>query len=192
MSQLRMMNDCLKAVDEHRKEGVTVINSMDPAFTPEEFALEWAKISEELNQRFDPALYKRFMLDDAKVLTDSIFFVKTKEGELISTAALRSSEDPETVCLHRVGTRPDAKGKGGGYTVSAHCVNVAFEKGYRKMSLVTDEFRVPAIKIYYRLGFLPVFHEPDMRGRWESTARMIGYKEMEVINENGEHEMLSL
>lgn len=192
MSQLKMFNDDLKPAGVSLKEGFSIINTLNPEYSENDYAEQWAEICTELNQEYDPALYKKFMIDDKNVLRDGIFFVKSPDGTLISTAALRSTAFEDVMGLHMVATRMNAKGNGAGKAVCAWCVNEAYKKGYRKMHLSTDDFRIPAIKIYVDLGFMPNLYEADMRNRWINVAKVIGYQKLPVINENGKHEIISI
>jgi len=42
--------------------------------------------------------------------------------------------------------------------------------GYRHVYLKTDDWRLPAIKTYLKLGFLPFLFSPDMEGRWREVC----------------------
>ena len=60
------------------------------------------------------------------------------------------------------------------------------------MWLKTDDFRIPAIKIYYRLGFLPWLFEEGMRERWTIVAKNLGWELLKVLNEKGEEEIIKI
>ena len=42
--------------------------------------------------------------------------------------------------------------------------------GYRHVYLKTDDWRLPAIKTYLKLGFLPFLFAPDMEERWREVC----------------------
>jgi mycothiol synthase len=46
--------------------------------------------------------------------------------------------------------------------------------GYRRIYLLTDDFRLPAIRIYLALGYAPLFHTPGMQERWQAVLRPFG------------------
>lgn len=192
MSQLRMKCSTLNTADIILKPGYSVIDSSSEEYTEEQFSKEWASICEELNEKYDESLYRTMMLGDSHIPDDAILFVKAPDGSLISTAAVLFTDEPEEAVLHMVGTKRDAKGLGAGSAVSAACVNYAIAHGIRRMSLRTDEFRIPAVKIYYKLGFLPDFFEQDMRERWKGVMKEIGLSEFCAINEQGLLETVSV
>ena len=192
MKQLRMKCEKIAPAAVHLRDGFSVIDSSSPLFTEEEFGVQWAAICEELNEKYDEALYQSMMLSDPKVREDAILFVKDPSGKLISTSTVLLSDDPETAVLHMVGTRREAKGLGAGGAVCAACINYAIAHGIKSMTLKTDEFRIPAIRIYYKLGFRPLLFEPDMRERWTGVMKEMGWEEFEVINEEGKTEAIRI
>ena len=42
-----------------------------------------------------------------------------------------------------------------------------------RIMLTTDDFRIPAVKVYLSLGFIPVLHDDTMPGRWKAVAAQI-------------------
>jgi mycothiol synthase len=49
------------------------------------------------------------------------------------------------------------------------------DRGYRDAVLETDDFRLPAIKVYLRFGFVPVYEVKgeDQRARWSALFQKI-------------------
>ena len=47
--------------------------------------------------------------------------------------------------------------------------------GYKKASLLTDDWRLPALKLYLRMGWRPWLVEDDMPGRWKDICDKLGY-----------------
>lgn len=192
MSQIKMVCEKITPAKVSLRDGFTVIDSSSKLFTKREFAKQWAAACEQLNRGYDEKLYESMMLADQKIPEDGIHFVMASFGRLISTATVQMTDDPEEAYLHMVGTRRNARNLGGGHAVCAACVNYAIRHGIRRMRLFTDEFRIPAIRIYYGLGFRPDFYEPDMRKRWIGVMKTIGMAEFEAVNEDGKHEIISL
>lgn len=192
MSQLKMKCPELKPADVLLKPGFSIIDSSSGEYTEEQFSKAWASICEELNEKYDETLYRTMMLEDQRIPDDAILFVKAPDGNLISTAAVLMTENPHEAVLHMVGTKQTAKGQGAGGAVSAACINYAIHHQIQRMSLRTDEFRIPAIKIYYKLGFRPDLYQPDMRERWIWVMKELGWKEFDVVNESGVSETIVL
>ena len=81
-----------------------------------------------------------------------------------------------------VGTAGDCKGMGGGHAVCLEVVRY-FQKHEIKLAyLFTDEFRIPAIKIYLKLGFVPYLYESDMAERWQGVMKDMGIAELDACD----------
>ncbi|CQR51656.1 GNAT family N-acetyltransferase [Paenibacillus riograndensis] len=76
--------------------------------------------------------------------------------------------------LHMVGVHPDHGGKGLGYAASLAALRQMREDGRRHAVLETDDFRLPAIKIYKKLNFNPVYEHDNHPKRWEQVYRKLG------------------
>jgi len=61
-----------------------------------------------------------------------------------------------------------------GTIVSTAATRRLIEAGYRRIYLLTDDFRLPAIRIYLALGYAPLFHAPGMPERWQVVLQQIG------------------
>ena len=86
-------------------------------------------------------------------------FASRTTGDTSNTIA------PEGV-LDFVVTHPDHRGK---KLARATCTEVSkffVYLGYKSVSLLTDDWRLPAIHVYLSLGFKPVMNRNDMPKRW--------------------------
>jgi mycothiol synthase len=50
-----------------------------------------------------------------------------------------------------------------------------FQAGYRRIYLKTEDFRLPALKTYLRLGYEPLLYAPDMPERWRAICNRLGW-----------------
>ena len=114
----------------------------------------------------------RAYLEDAERLKGSR--VVDYEGRVVAaTFASRHTHDasntivPEGV-LDFVVTHPEHRGK---KLARATCTEVSkffVYLGCQSISLLTDDWRLPAIHVYLSLGFKPVMNRNDMPGRWSA------------------------
>lgn len=112
-----------------------------------------------------------------RILPDGWFFaVHIDTGALVATAMATHRPKP----LHPFGGElgwvagdPEHAGKGLGRVVCAAVVRRHLAAGYRNIYLHTDDWRLPAIKSYLRLGFVPLLFMPEMAGRWERICAQI-------------------
>ncbi|MGQ9661296.1 MAG: GNAT family N-acetyltransferase [Kiritimatiellia bacterium] len=93
-------------------------------------------------------------------------------GQLVSTAM--ATHNPSD--LHPLGGElgwvagdPRHRRKGLGITVCAAATRCFLESGYRDIYLRTDDWRLPAIKMYLKLGFVPFFFGAGIEPRWRSV-----------------------
>ncbi|MFC5404181.1 GNAT family N-acetyltransferase [Cohnella soli] len=81
--------------------------------------------------------------------------------------------------LHMVGVNPDYSGRGLGYAVSLAALRRMREDGKRQAVLETDDFRLAAIKTYFKLGFQPDAKEEAVRERWRRVGLQLNMRFME-------------
>lgn len=91
-----------------------------------------------------------------------------------ATAWYRGDFEPSVGYLHMVGLMPNYAGKGLGLIASLAALYKMREDGRKSAVLNTDDFRIPAIKTYLKLGFLPKFTHESHAKRWESILTQIG------------------
>jgi predicted dehydrogenase/ribosomal protein S18 acetylase RimI-like enzyme len=72
-----------------------------------------------------------------------------------------------------VAADPDHKARGLGRAVTAAATARLTQAGYRSIYLLTDDFRLPAIAIYLRLGFEPFLYADGMAERWKAVRGKI-------------------
>lgn len=93
----------------------------------------------------------------------------TASGDVVASAV--AAEYPraghlEPGSLQWVMTDPLQTGKGLGKAVVAAATGTLAARGYRRVYLSTDDWRLPAIHVYLELGWKPLLHTPDMKDRW--------------------------
>ena len=109
-----------------------------------------------------------------KVLKDALFVIEDKAtGRLCASASAEKTDmpdHPELGVLGWVMTHPDMRGHHLGRSVSVAAMHRLYEAGYRAFSLLTDDFRLAAVKTYLDLGWKPWLYLDDMEGRWRALA----------------------
>ena len=120
---------------------------------------EWdrAKLDEYLN---GPA--KRVML-----------LVDKSNGMFAQAASAESHIEVGTGQFGWLLSNPEYRGRGLGRPISIATMHALKEEGFRRFVIFTDDFRIPALKIYLKLGWHPVYHADDMEGRWDAIGRQL-------------------
>ena len=125
---------------------------------------------------WDEARGREWFFSTAKpMIFDGSFFM-LHESRCVATACLLS--DPTwpapTGILGWVAVCPDFRGNRLGFEVSLAVVRAARSHGCRQIHLRTDDWRLPAIKTYLRLGFVPYVADASDVDRWHLVLARIG------------------
>jgi mycothiol synthase len=70
---------------------------------------------------------------------------------------------------------PAHRGRGLGRTMVALVVARLIEAGYRHIFVGVQGWRLPAVKCYLRLGFVPLLHDDELLPRWRRVYGQIGW-----------------
>jgi mycothiol synthase len=109
-----------------------------------------------------------------KVLPDGMMLIEEEASGLFAASATAETTDiaarPELGVIGWVMTHPDFRGKHLGRIVSVAAMHRLYEEGYRTFFLLTDDFRIAALKTYLALGWKPWLYEQDMEERWRKIA----------------------
>jgi len=112
-----------------------------------------------------------------RVLPEGLFVVEhTATGMLAATAmAVHSPSDlhPFGGELGWVAGDPAHKGKGLGLAVCAAVTALLVSRGYRRIYLLTDDWRLPAIQTYLKLGYEPLRFVDGMSERWQAVREKL-------------------
>ncbi len=105
-----------------------------------------------------------------KVLPDGFLVIEHKAtGKIVATSMASHSaieHHPYGGELGWVGADPEHKGKGLGKAICAAVTARLIHAGYKDIFLRTDDFRLPALKVYLSLGYEPFLYCDGMRQRW--------------------------
>lgn len=113
-----------------------------------------------------------------------VFVLTTEEGILVATASAQIPPgETRTGLVHWVGADPSRKGRRIGYAVSLAVLHQLKERGCSAAALFTDDFRLPAIKTYLNLGFLPLVTHESHPGRWHAVAQGLGIPPLGLLYE---------
>ena len=114
-----------------------------------------------------------------KILPEGWFLVVHQEsGEVVATAMANHNPNerhPFAGELGWVAAHPAHAGKGLGMAVCGAVVNRLRRGGYSRIYLNTDDFRLPALKTYLKLGWQPFIFVPDMEQRWREIYTKLNW-----------------
>lgn len=100
----------------------------------------------------------------------AVYAVFAPGGAVAATASSRSLPErfPGAGVVHWVGTHPEHARRGLGAAVVSRVLGDVSERGHQAAALETQDHRLPAIRLYLRYGFTPVYEVEgeDHRWRW--------------------------
>ena len=99
-------------------------------------------------------------------------------GEIVATAmGLRDRPErlPFDGLLGWVAADPAHAGRGLGMAVSAAATAGLIAAGYNNIHLYTEHWRLAALKIYLRLGYVPFLYLPEMAERWRVVCGQLAW-----------------
>jgi mycothiol synthase len=100
-------------------------------------------------------------------------YVVASPGAIAATASARYLPDryPKAGYVHYVGVRVSERGRRLGEVITRRVLVHFAEAGLDQAVLETDDFRLPAVRTYLRLGFVPEPREPGDALRWSRVLR---------------------
>jgi mycothiol synthase len=125
--------------------------------------------------------FDRMMRRDPAFRPERVLFV-VAEGLPVATASAWRVAGlmADTGVVHYVGVVPEYQGHRLGYWVTLATLHRMVAEGLRAVTLTTDDFRLPAVKTYLRMGFEPVLVHENQRERWRQVLRELKLPEMET------------
>lgn len=136
----------------------------------------WARVlhdNGELGDWDEERIHGMLARDYPKLLTEGTFFA-ARDDELVATACTQRHDSPtpnrELLEIGWVGVVPSARGHHLAYILSRHILACWRRQVTGDMFILTDDWRVAAIRTYLRLGFRPEIVHPNQVERWRNLA----------------------
>lgn len=126
--------------------------------------------------------FQEWMLGDPGIVPESIFYLLSPEGTPVGSAT-GVDKGNGLGYLHMVALDPSVRGKGLALQLCAQPMRwLATQRDCKCVTLTTDDERIPAIKTYLSLGFLPVLTDESMEDRWRGVGNAIGLDILQVYD----------
>ena len=98
----------------------------------------------------------------------------SKDGkDIATTTAVEKDIFPGEGWFRMVGVDPEARGTGAGKLICLAALHALAARGYKTAVLSTDDARIPALCLYYKLGFRPIYTHESHKERWEKVLEII-------------------
>jgi mycothiol synthase len=113
-----------------------------------------------------------------------VLVVSKDDGTIVATASVQMPpREMRRGLIHMAGASAAYSGKRLGYTVSLAVLQELRILGCSEAVLSTDDFRLPAIKTYLNLGFVPLINHGSHTERWQHVAEELGIGPLPSIHE---------
>ena len=137
----------------------------------------WAEIMNSGIGEWTAEKCRQELTSKPQFLPDGLFFATFQDKPVGSACAWRRSpEDREVGWLHMVCVVPEHRGKQLGHLVTLAVLHYLHDHGFKEVWLSTDDWRLPAIKSYLRLGFEPHYFDDSHRERWQKVFENLGMR----------------
>lgn len=123
--------------------------------------------------RKDAAYYQSTM--EARPHYDPDFcYILLESGQPAATLTLIFDPETRDGYVHMVACKESYRGKGYGTLLTRFALYRLKRAGMRTARLTTDDWRLPAIRSYLRIGFAPVHASPEVSARWDAVMEKAG------------------
>lgn len=119
-------------------------------------------------------IVRRDILGDP-CFTPARVFIAEFDGQPVGTAsAWLADDEPDAGYLHMVGVLGAHRGKRLGAVLTCAALRYTRSEGFDVQRLLTDDWRIDAIRLYLQLGYDPLVMDPSHPGRWETIGHTLG------------------
>lgn len=139
-------------------------------------AADWCRlISAGIGGNYTEEAFRQSTAGDAGFDPEGLFFAE-KDGQLFGTACAvyRDGVPADMGYVHMVAVDPMHQGNGLGRALTVAVLHRLRERGFKRAVLETDDWRLPAIRLYLSLGFKPVFRHESHEPRWREINEKLG------------------
>lgn len=129
----------------------------------------WCGIMEgNVGRNWTEEKFAEKMSSDPRFAAESLFFATLDGQPVVSACAWRQTTEENVMGeVHMVGTLEAHRGHGLGHLVNTAVLVRLKELGFQKAHLKTDDWRIPAINSYLKIGFEPLNTHISHAERWD-------------------------
>jgi mycothiol synthase len=127
---------------------------------------------------FDPWDEAKLEYNKNKVIPEGWFFVTDASDQIVATAMCLhnyTGHSPFTGDVGWVACHPDHRGNHLGLSLCGQVTDRFLAAGYTLIQLHTEHYRLPAIKTYLRLGYVPHLAADGAAGLWQAVCTRLDW-----------------
>ena len=139
----------------------------------------WCRIMEgQVGENWTIEKCRERLTHNERFKPENLFFITYADSPVASTCAWTSDKvSPDIGLVHMVAALPEHHGKGLGHLLNALVLHRLHELGYKRAYLLTDDWRLAAIKSYLRAQFRPLNTHESHPERWEKIFEKLGIEQ---------------
>ena len=126
---------------------------------------------------FDPWDEEKLAYNKARIIPEGWFFAaETATGDVCGTGMCLHNYTGRTPFAGDLGwlaVDPAHRGKGLGSVLTARVTARFLAAGYRRIQLHTESYRLPAVKVYLRAGYLPLIGSAAAAAQWRELCQRL-------------------
>lgn len=157
------------------------LNNLPPFELPKDFQYKNLNHGNEeefikvMNHTFRKGLERDWFFNcfarDPEFDPKNFFIIRTKNKEPIAACAAWQTElkGSKIGLLEKLGVVENYQGRGLGRAIFLLCLHRLKERGFQEAMLFTEDFRIPAIRLFLSLGFKPLYDDKLNRNRWKKV-----------------------
>lgn len=171
LPQLEMIRDHLNDLPEIRIPEGYAVRTYQPG---DESA--WCAIMENnVGKNWTVEKCREKIIQDPRFQPENLIFA-IHDGHPVASVCAWSSDKagPTTGIIHMVAALESHRGKGLGHLLNALVLHRLKALGYEKACLLTDDWRLAAVKTYLVAGFRPLNTHHSHPERWEAIFAKLG------------------
>ena len=144
---------------------------------------KWEKLCDKAFEKVDHYNFKNEIENMKGYVEDGVLVIAHGEKIIAMGTALCNYERTDGFgYVHYIAADSEYSGRRLGYEIVAAVLRRLRDGGFYKAELTTDDFRLPAIKTYHTLGFIPDLSvDETMRERWENIYKIFGWELKEYV-----------
>jgi len=157
-----------------------------PLSVPQGYAIRTYEVGDEArflwlmeHGEFDPWDDDKLHDNIARVIPGGWFFAVEETSNLVVGTVMclhnYTGRYPFTGDIGWLACDPGHRGRGLGLSLAGAATRRFLDAGYRSIQLHTECYRLPAVHVYLKLGYLPVIDSPIAKRTWKATCGKLGW-----------------
>jgi len=161
------------------------LTNLPPLVLPKDYSIRCFKPGDEFAWEniikdafnYEEVSFKNSISSKKEFIPERVLFICHNDVPVGTATAWYDPKWGEmTGYLHMVGVIKKHTGKGLGFYVSLAALHRMASEGRKSAVLETDDFRIPAIKTYLKLGFSPLIVHENQVERWNLIMKLLKIK----------------